>query len=69
EQQFIDVVQKAIKSIALRYKWDQSKQFEVLKELQQEQYITDKQYEKLALIFKPKSFFSTLFNRQSSAHK
>ena len=62
EQKFMDVVRKTIKNVALRQEWDQNDQFSILKELQKEDYITDNQFEKLALIFKPKSFFSTFFN-------
>ena len=63
EQQFMDVVQKAIKRIALKYELNQSEQFSVLKELQKREYITDQQFSKLAEMLKPRSFLSSFFKR------
>jgi ADP-ribose pyrophosphatase YjhB (NUDIX family) len=63
EQQFMDVVQKTIKRIALKYEWNQSEQFSVLKELQKREYITDQQFSKLAEMLKPRSFLSSFFKR------
>lgn len=64
EERFINAVQKAIELVAVKYELDSSEQASIVKQLHHEEFITAEQFDVLAEKVKPKSFFSTFFNRQ-----
>ena len=62
-ERFINAIQKAIELFAGKYELDNSEQVSIINQLHQEEFITNEQFSKLIEKFKPKSFFSTFFNK------